>query len=298
MTLPAALFGTAVRMSRTAAGRRALQLALLVGGLFMLGFLCGQQAHAAEGSPVAPVRSVRLAAGQESASGETVRGASEGAVQGASGRAVRSAAPDAVRDVARGEVRTVTERAVTPVRDVVRTASQGIEETRAKAPPLPAAPSVSLSELPEVSGLPAVPAPAPVGPEPRSPRPGGAAPAPGHGDHRTAGAGAGARDAVPARPQALVYGPDLVPGAPQLPAHTPAHRAAAPVGAPARPAPAGDSDGVLGKQAADGTASRHGDAHAVTLDGRAPLRLLPGTAARVDAPGPLERHRDIPVFPG
>ncbi|MCZ0987409.1 hypothetical protein O1M54_20140 [Streptomyces diastatochromogenes] len=55
---------------------------------------------------------------------------------------------------------------------------------------------------------------------------------------------------------------------------------------------------MLGKQAADGTASRHGDAYAVTLDGRAPLRLLPGTAARVDAPGTRERHRDIPVFPG
>jgi len=37
----------------TAAGRRALRVAVLVGGLFALGFLCGEQARAAEGAPVA-----------------------------------------------------------------------------------------------------------------------------------------------------------------------------------------------------------------------------------------------------
>jgi hypothetical protein len=37
-----------VRVLRTAVGRRALQVALLVGGLFVLGFLSGEQAHAAE----------------------------------------------------------------------------------------------------------------------------------------------------------------------------------------------------------------------------------------------------------
>ncbi|MFF4798198.1 hypothetical protein ACFY1U_07270 [Streptomyces sp. NPDC001351] len=43
----------ALRVMRTAAGRRALQVVVLVGGLFALGFLCGQQAHAAEGAPSA-----------------------------------------------------------------------------------------------------------------------------------------------------------------------------------------------------------------------------------------------------
>ncbi|WP_405967742.1 hypothetical protein OG613_27805 [Streptomyces sp. NBC_00015] len=38
-----------LRVLRGAAGRRVVQLALLVGGLFALGFLCGEQAHAAEG---------------------------------------------------------------------------------------------------------------------------------------------------------------------------------------------------------------------------------------------------------
>ncbi|GAA3032509.1 hypothetical protein [Streptomyces glomeratus] len=55
MTPPAALpfAGAALHVMRTAAGRRALHLALLVGGLFALGFLCEGQAHAVEGTPVA-----------------------------------------------------------------------------------------------------------------------------------------------------------------------------------------------------------------------------------------------------
>ena len=72
-------------------------------------------------------------------------------------------------------------------------------------------------------------------------------------------------------------------------------RAAAPV----RQAPAGDPNGALGSQSAlDTGASRHGDAHAVTLNDRAPLRLVSGVAARADAAGTRDRHRDIPVFPG
>ncbi|MFK4144288.1 hypothetical protein [Streptomyces sp. NPDC004065] len=62
MSLPAALTVAASRMVRTAAGRRALHLGLLVAALCALGFLCGGRAHAAEtapgaasaGAPVAP----------------------------------------------------------------------------------------------------------------------------------------------------------------------------------------------------------------------------------------------------
>ncbi|MEV6531515.1 hypothetical protein AB0M86_18260 [Streptomyces sp. NPDC051639] len=51
--------GAALRLLRTAAGRRALQAAVLVGGVFALGFLCGEQAHAADGrTPTAPPTSV------------------------------------------------------------------------------------------------------------------------------------------------------------------------------------------------------------------------------------------------
>src|SRR5689334_24407278 len=51
LTWPAALPAAAVRVMRSAAGRRALQVVVLVGGLFALGFLCGEQAHAADGAP-------------------------------------------------------------------------------------------------------------------------------------------------------------------------------------------------------------------------------------------------------
>ncbi|MGW2286777.1 hypothetical protein [Streptomyces phaeochromogenes] len=56
-------------MTRTAAGRRALQVALLVGGLFVLGLLCGEQARAADGvapgsNPTDVVRSVTSSAEQ------------------------------------------------------------------------------------------------------------------------------------------------------------------------------------------------------------------------------------------
>ncbi|MEV2192705.1 hypothetical protein AB0I02_17205 [Streptomyces phaeochromogenes] len=61
-------------MTRTAAGRRALQVALLVGGLFVLGLLCGEQARAADGvapasNPADVVRSVTSSVEQVANSG-------------------------------------------------------------------------------------------------------------------------------------------------------------------------------------------------------------------------------------
>jgi hypothetical protein len=68
---------------------------------------------------------------------------------------------------------------------------------------------------------------------------------------------------------------------------------------PAHQAPSDNPGGTLvGKSAVDNGSSRHGDAHAVTLDNGAPLRLVPGAAASVDVAGTRDRHRDIPVFPG
>ncbi|MER5519143.1 hypothetical protein [Streptomyces sp. NPDC002763] len=80
--------------------------------------------------------------------------------------------------------------------------------------------------------------------------------------------------------------------------HTGGRRAAHAFDAPSHPAPTGDPDGALGKSVVDGGSSRHGDAYAVTFDDRAPLWLVPGAAARVDAAGTRDRYRDIPVFPG
>ncbi|MEU9990485.1 hypothetical protein AB0E10_27530 [Streptomyces sp. NPDC048045] len=316
MTLSAALFGTAVRALRTVAVRRTLQLILLVGGLSLLGLLGGQQAHAAEGTPAAPahtmrtvhavhaVQAVRSITGQQGAAPSAARNAAPEAVRDAVADAVRDGTRDAVRDTV-GTAGAVTERVVTPVRDVVhvvRTAPRALEEPRAEAPALPAAPSVPLPKLPGVSELPVDPVPVPVGPEPGTHRHGGSAPvpAPGKSGHSGTGTGSGtkARTAAPARPHALAYGPGFTRVSAQSAVHIRAQRTAVPVDAPAQPAPGGDTEGALGKQTADGSASRHGDAQAVTFDGRAPLRLLSGAAACADAPGTLERHRDIPVFPG
>lgn len=74
MALSAVLPDAALRVTRTAAGRRALQVALLVGGLFVLGLLCGEQARAADGvapasKPTDVVRSVTSSVEQVANSG-------------------------------------------------------------------------------------------------------------------------------------------------------------------------------------------------------------------------------------
>ncbi|MFF9176890.1 hypothetical protein [Streptomyces sp. NPDC014793] len=366
MTLTAAPFGTAVRTLRTAAGRRALQLALLLGGLLALGFLCGEQAHAAEGTPAVPVSSAHPRTGHENATtaeaptikaptikAPTIKAATTEAETAGTTTAKASSvtattrtvtattssvtataksvtapateagsvvAPDveaapvaeravtSVRGVTDGtvveravtSVGAVTERVVAPVRTVVRETAGTLDTARATA--LPGSSSLPVPQLPGISDrLPVPQPPAPVTPEPRPDRHVGMAPAAGQAERPGAESAKdpGHRAAAPARPSAVAYGPDAGPAAAQAPAHIRARSATAAAGAPAqRPTPPADPDGALGKQATDGTASRHGDAHAIALDGRAPLRLLPGTTARVDAPGTRERHRDIPLFPG
>ncbi|MFE3638216.1 hypothetical protein [Streptomyces sp. NPDC059168] len=329
------------------AGRRALQLVLLLGGLLAVGFLCGGQAHAAEGTPTNPVGSVlprtvdedvpaveagAVTAGSGTAQSGTAKSVTAGSGTEANARsvtaesvtaaavtsetvtertvtertvtegAVAERAATAVRGVIGGTVaeQPVTsveeagERVVTPVRAVVRETAGTLDEARAAA--LPATSPLQVPGLPGVSErLPVHQPSAPVTSEPAAERHGAAAPATGRA-HRPAAesaAGPGRRTA------AAVYGPDAVPATGQAAAHASVGPSAAATGAPAqRPTPPGDPAGVLGKQAADGGASRHGDAHAISLDGRAPQRLLPGTTARVDAPGTRERHRDIPLFPG
>ncbi|MFJ9830078.1 hypothetical protein ACIRU2_01555 [Streptomyces sp. NPDC101169] len=362
MTLTAAPFGTAVRALRAAAGRRALQLALLLGGLLALGFLCGEQAHAAEGTPATPVSSVLPRTGHEAAQtagagtatksltapatatkslaapatatksrtapavqsltapaaeatsatapvtaarSRTAPSADAGAVTGRVVSVVRGVTGGTVVGQAVTSVEAVADRVVTPVRTVVRETAGTLDEARSTT--LPGTSALPVPELPGVSELPVHRPPVPVIPVPGPDRHGGVAPAGGQaGGPGTESAGSaertGHRTAAPARPSAAAYGPDAVSAtaqAPAAPAHTRARHAHAPAGAPAqRPTPPGDPDGALGKQAAEGTAYRHGDAHAIALDGRAPLRLLPGATARVDAPGTRERHRDIPLFPG
>ncbi|MFJ9703695.1 hypothetical protein [Streptomyces sp. NPDC101234] len=297
-----------MRVLRTAVGRRALQLALLVGGLLALGFLCGGQAQAAEGvssTPsstsvvtsivtqkvplrdlVTPHRPHKAAAARKpaTAAAPVVPVADVPVADKALGV---PEAGEAVRSV----TRTVTSTTSTVTRSLDETVRQVSERLPVELPALPVTPVVQVPELPVVSELPGVLLPAPVTSAPRPAQP--QTPVmhdAGQGKPRTKAPAA----------TAVSYGPRITVVTPaQGEAQRAAvHRAVGTADAPTRPAPAGDPDGALGKSAVDGTASRHADAYAVTFADRAPLRLVPGAAACVDAAGTRDRFRDIPVFPG
>ncbi len=117
-------------MLRGATGRRAVRLLLVVGGLFVLGILCGGRANAAEG--VTTSAEVGMSA-PDTRPGDTgpaeTTGAIDDAVTSAGGQiaesttrdAVRPVTPDAVPPVTREVVRPVTREVVRPVaREVVR----------------------------------------------------------------------------------------------------------------------------------------------------------------------------------
>ncbi|MEU2773612.1 hypothetical protein ABZ646_11890 [Streptomyces sp. NPDC007162] len=273
-----------MRVLRTVTGRRALHLALLVGGLLALGFLCGGQAQAAEGTPALTSAVTQKA---------SLPGLLSPHRATPPRKPVTGGMPvvDGVGEV----VRTVTGSVASTLTQTLGGTLEQVSELPTRLPTLPvtlpATPVVQVPEPPVVSGSPGSSLPAPVtsAPRPAEPRQ-PVVHAAGHGKSRTAGAVAGA----------VSYGPRLgvVPAASERVTHRDGHRAARAGGAPDRPVPAGDPDGALGKSAVDGTASRHGDMYAVTFVDRAPLRLVPGAAARVDAAGTPERYRDIPVFPG
>jgi hypothetical protein len=281
---PTAFPVAALRVLRTAVGRRVLQLTLLVAGLFALGFLCGEQAQAAEGvsTPVAA----------------TSRVESPTPAPAPTSAAVPAVVPDKV---------------VQPVAEVVAAASEESGRASTPAPPvsssprLPSLPVVSdlsdlhdlpgLSEFPGIPGIPALPG-LPALPVRTLPAPVAQAPAPDStvspsSDGHAAGDRTTAESAVSYGPVGSVTGGSDGVGHRVVPAHT-GH-----VPLPVRHGPAGDRNGVLGGGSVlDGGASRHGDAHAVTTYQRVPLRLAPGSAVRSDAAETRDRFRDIPVFPG
>lgn len=292
LTFPAALLGAAVRVLRTAGGRRVLQLVLLVGGLFTLGFLCGEQAHAADGTPapgmVTSARSV--VTGQQGPTGavRTVAARIAAPVRRAGERAVTPVRRIGVQAV---PVQGIGGRAVTPVREVVAAVSRSVGSGvagQAVEEPRPSPPSPPVPDLPRA-------------PEPKStasrPQGHGGAVVAAQAEQTQRHAAARGLTSVGAPAPVTSYGPEAA-AASQRTARTTARHGTAAVGAPGCPSPSGEPAGVPGKQAADGTVSRHDDAHAVTLGHRAPLRLTPGITAYGDVPRTRERHRDIPVFPG
>ncbi|MGW3146430.1 hypothetical protein ACWDG1_17460 [Streptomyces sp. NPDC001177] len=299
---------TGVRVLRTAAGRRALQLGLLVAGLFALGLFCGEQAHAAEGtlsgtSATSATSVASVSSAVTDAARATAPKAPTKSVVGAVaapvtapvehvGRRAAHAVPAADHEA----VASLPRRATRPAGDLVGAVTRQLDSVRGTLPALPATPPLpGLPELPRMSEPPGRLLPAPVTSAPGTTHYGAARPTAASGEDVR---GATARTPKSARSGAC--GPDLTAAtpAPRSAAHADGRRAAAPVTAPSRPAPTGDQGDAPGKSAVDNGSPRHGDAHAVTLNDRAPVRLAPGAAARVDAAGTRDRHRDIPVFPG
>ncbi|WP_405862942.1 hypothetical protein OG407_31355 [Streptomyces sp. NBC_01515] len=289
MNWPAALSGAALRVTRTAVGRRVrqrvrqrvLQVALLVGGLFVLGVAFGGQAQAADGDtgqrPVIPVVA-------------SVTKPVPAPVPAPVQLPVPVLAP--VLAPVLTPVSDTVERVVRPVSDVV---TKTLTEVLAEAPSLPT--------LPAPPSVPAVPSqPVPVVPVPTPPA--HTAPAPVSTPVRSAPRSSGGGHRSDARPAELTvgvgatYGPRFVADtadALRAVGHVVVGHAPSPSAghAPAQhQAPAGDPDG------ADNGSSRHCDAHAVTLDSRVPVRIVPGAAARADVGETRDRYRDVPVFPG
>ncbi|MET7567900.1 hypothetical protein ABZT04_05275 [Streptomyces sp. NPDC005492] len=277
MNWPTPLPAAALRVTRTAVGRRALQLALLVGGLFALGLLCGGQAQAAEGVP-----------GQQP--GIPVVASVVKSLPVPVQVPVRAPAQVPVLAPVLAPVSDTVERVVRPVSDVVeKTVTEVLTKAPTTLPSLPSAPTQPVQPTqPSQPGLPVQTSPAHTMPAAHT------APAP-----------TPKADSAPAPADVTVdashasYGPHLVADvAVAVPHHPDAHRARSGP-APTHQAPNGDLDGALRNQSAvDNGTSRHCDAHAVTSENPVPVRFVPGVAARVDAAETRDRYRDIPVFPG
>jgi hypothetical protein len=289
----AVLPGAASRVLRTAAGRRALHVALLLGGLFVLGLLCGGRAQAADEAP-GPLT-------------DTVGRVLDAPSEAGSDMALVDL-PPASEDA----VRTVADRVVGPVGDVVGTVTERLDAVArtgvpAEVPPLRVLPGPSgTGVVGDTSGRAgsAAPAPRPAAEPASAPvasSVSGTADPPSAADARVVGGG---RTPAPT----VTYGPEPVLSqaltAPAAPAHEhragPGHTAPtayAPAGS-ARPAPTGDPDGALGTASgADQATPRHGDARAVTPQFGITFRLAPGAPERTEAAGVREPYRDVPVSP-
>ncbi|MER6628134.1 hypothetical protein ABT301_07825 [Streptomyces sp. NPDC000987] len=217
------------------------------------------------------------------------------------------AADDVLRPLTDQVLRSVDERIVQPVGDVVGTVTVALGEVTERIPPLSSLPSLPVPEspsLPEIPGLPSAPG---VPGSPGLPTlPGQTVPvpvtsAPQQGAEHSAEDPSGER-----RPgtnessnasSGAAYGPRLGDAAGAV-TRGGEQRAAVAGYAPAHRAPSGDPAAALGDRAAvDSGTSRHGDASAVALNDRAPLRLVPGAIARSTTTQARDRHRDIPVSP-
>ncbi|MFG2650031.1 hypothetical protein [Streptomyces sp. NPDC048436] len=297
-----ALPDAAVRMVRAVAGRRALQVVVLLAGLLALGFLCGERAQAADGVPAPErVKSVRVT--EPARATEPVRervagrhvadavGAVDAAADGGAGGGAAEPVGRAGRDVAR------------PVVDEVGGVLGGTpSRVLPEAPERPAFPA--LPSLPAVPAAPELPQPAPAtggdadagddsGAEPPSPQ--GA-----HADQARKASGARGESAYGtgiAQPGYAYPTGGSVPGGDSCGGGS-LDEADRSTGHEPFPVP-GDPGRTLGGQSAgDGGSTRHGDPCAASPGSRAPVRLLQGGGASQVPATIRDRHRDIPEFPG
>ncbi|KUO12015.1 hypothetical protein [Streptomyces sp. DSM 15324] len=205
------------------------------------------------------------------------------------------------------------ERVLRPVQDVVTAVTGQVAQVSA-ALPLPVELPVLTdlgrlpdpAELPDASEPPSLPAqplplplPVPVIQAPTQDSPVTSSPdghrsrhvSPRHGAADAATASYGL--VLPAVPAVLGDGGGLRAASHHDPAPARAGQA------PAHRVPGGEPSGLLGGSSAlGGGASRHADAHAVTVSHRMPVPQVSGVVVRSDAAGTRDRHQDVPVFPG
>lgn len=302
MIWSAVLPGAALRVMRTAAGRRALHVALLVGGLFVLGVVCGERAQAADGAP-----SLR----------DTVRQVVDVPVGRPATEARESAllppkdALSAVGDV----VEWTTERL--PLLSAASDGDPGFSDPGISDPSVPTWPSSPpLSELPDLSGAGGSDGWAdPYLPDDHRSDPAEADDSAPPSDGAGTSEASDPSEATEPRTATTDTGPDATvhaarigpgPGAVETGSHPPVTHSGDPRRttpaptdhAPTRHAPTGAPDGSLGTATgADQGMPRHGDAHAVTPQHRIPFRLVPVALERADTGETRDPCRDIPVSP-
>ncbi|WP_319055456.1 hypothetical protein [Streptomyces europaeiscabiei] len=197
MTSTAALPGAdaVLRMVRGTAGRCPVRVALLVGGLFVLGVLCGARASATEGTPTSPPLPAAVTAAATEVTGTAAHApqttdepaVARHTVQRHMGRPVtervvrpvtdrvarpvtedvvervadpvslsRPVAEDVLRPLAESVLRPVIEHVVVPVGDLVESVTEGLAGVRSQLPPVTGVPSLpGMPGLPEVPELPA-----------------------------------------------------------------------------------------------------------------------------------------------
>lgn len=299
----------AVRMMRAVAGRRALQVVLLLAGLLVLGFLCGERAHAVDGVPPGPERvqsarasePVRERVAEPEPEPEPVRERVVEPVRNGVGKPVAEAAEPAVR---------ATQGVARPVVDGVTGVLEGAPQRvlpEGRASDIPGMPG--RTGMPSVPEAPDLPRPDPGAElQPLQPPHGGDKPGAGQSDDADArahearkssagrggssygtGAGVGTGITYPGGQQA--HASSLFDGDTSDAAHGTGHE-------PFPPAPGDPGRTLAGQSVGDGSSTRHGDPGAASFDSRAPVRLLQGAGAGQVLAPIGERHRDIPEFPG